>query len=409
MSPSTRSLVLVLALLCCGCPRGHEAAGGRIPIRFSGYAGNPAETNLMEKLVKDFNTSQTEITVSYEPVPGQYYPKMLTMLVSKTAPDVFYLDVLQFKPFLAKHVLKPLTPFLVSSATTKKADFLPTLWNSFAQDDQQWGIPKDFNCLALFYNTKMFDEAKVPYPDASWDLPRVREAAKALTTPAHAGFCMSGDELARYMPVAWNYGAQLFNPDGHCGLGGPQAVEALGWYTGFRNQDKTGVLPSEVGSSWPGDVFGRQGAAMVFEGGWLVPYMAETFPKVDYGVTELPKGPAGSSNMLFTVSYVIPESCQHPDAAWKVIEYLTSEASQAQVTFALPSRRAEADKYAAARPKYQPILKGAEYARPYEFGARGDRIKDRVGVAMQEVFLGVKGPQQALKDAADDIDLLVKL
>jgi multiple sugar transport system substrate-binding protein len=211
------------------------------------------------------------------------------------------------------------------------------------------------------------------------------------------------------MPAAWSYGAQLFTPDGHCGLGSPQAVEAMSWYTGFRNVDKSGVLPGEVGSSWPGDVFGRQSAAMVFEGGWLIPYMQETFPKVDYGVTELPKGPAGRSNMLFTVSYVIPEACKHPDAAWKVIEYLTSEASQAQVTFALPSRKAVADRYAAERPKYQPILKGAEYARPYEFGPRGDRIKDRVGVAMQEVFLGVKGPQQALKDASDDIDLLQKL
>lgn len=410
-----RSAVLMALLLLTGCPRGHESANGKIPIRFSGYAGNPAETELMQKLVADFNKSQSDIEVSYEPVPGQYYPKLLTMLVSKTAPDVFYLDVLEFKPFLAKHVLKPLTPYLANNAATKADDFLPTLWNAFKDGPEVYGIPKDFNTLAMFYNTRMFDEAKIPYPDASWDLDKVRTVAKQLTKPAvgtqkaRYGFGMSGDELARYMPIAWADGAQLFKPDGSCGLGAPEAVKAMDWYTGFKLQDKSGITPSEVGSSWPGDTFGRQDVAMTFEGGWLVPYMQETFPNVPYGVTELPKGPAGRSNMLFTVSYVMPASGQHPDAAWKLIQFLTSAESQAQVTFALPSRKAIATRYAAEHPRYQPLLAGADYARPYEFGVKGDRIKDRVGVAMQEIFLGVKPTAKAMTDAATDIDELQKL
>jgi multiple sugar transport system substrate-binding protein len=415
LAPRTVFALSLAALALWGCPHHQDAADGRISLRFSGYAGNPAETNLMQKLVGDFNKSQKDIQVSYEPVPGQYYPKLLTMLVSKTAPDVFYLDVLEFKPFLAKHVLKSLTPYLVNNAQLQQKDFLPSLWNAFKEGDDIYGIPKDFNTLALFYNTQMFDEAKLGYPDASWDLEKVRTTAKLLTRDKgptgkpQYGFALMGDEIARYMPIAWSYGADLFKPDGNCALGSPEAVKALEWYTSFKLQDHSGIMPAEVGSSWPGDTFGRQDSAMVFEGGWLEPYLAETFPKVQYGVTELPPGPKGRSNLLFTVSYVIPESCPHPDAAWKLIEFLTSAESQAQITFALPSRTDIATKYVSEHPRYQPMLAGAAYARPYQFGAKGDRIKDRVGVAMQEVFLGVKSHKQALEDAAADVDQLLKL
>ena len=55
------------------------------------------------------------------------------------------------------------------------------------------------------------------------------------------------------------------------------------------------------------------------------------------------------------------------------------------------------------------VLAGAEYARPFAFGAKGDRVKDRLGVAVQEVFLGAKTAPEALKDACTEIDQLTQL
>src|SRR5206468_11211125 len=129
--------------------------------RFSGYAGNPAETDLMKTLVDDFNRANPDVVVTYEPVPGQYYPKMLTMLVSNTAPDVFYLDILAFRPFLAKKkILRPLDDLVARSHALRRADFVPELIDAFTDADHVYGIPKDFNTLALFYDKTMFDEAK---------------------------------------------------------------------------------------------------------------------------------------------------------------------------------------------------------------------------------------------------------
>lgn len=401
-----RLLLLGLVLLVACRPAARE--DGRVAIRFSGYAGNPAETELMQRLVAAFNRSQQEVVARYEPVPGSYYPKLLTMLASKTAPDVFYLDLLYFAPFVAKgEILRPLDDFL-ASGSVRTADFIPELVESFSANGKVYGIPKDFNTLGLYYDRERFDQAGLPYPDATWDLARMRKAAERLTEgepPARRyGFAMPPDNADRYLPIASMYGARLYAPDGSCAIASPEAVEAMAYYAGLRLTDRVAVFPSEIGSSWTGDALGRGRAAMVFEGSWLTPYMAATYPSFSYGVAELPRGPAGRSNFLFTVAYVIPSSSKHAEAAWKLIAYLTSEAAQAQVTFALPSRRAMAERFAARRPAYRPILEAAAYAEPYAFGPQGNRVSERLGRAVQEVLLGGKPPSRALSEAAEAID-----
>lgn len=405
-----RGIVLSLFVVLSACRSADESGGGKITIRFSGYAGNPAETSLMEKLVGDFNRSQGEIHARYEPIPGTYYPKVLTMLASGTAPDVLYLDILYFKPFLAKRkILRPLNDFLPYSST-RPEDFLPSLVAAFSEGETLYGLPKDFNTLGLYFNRESFDRAGLAYPDETWELTRFRQAAITLTHQdagrKQAGFALAPDTPDRFLPIAEMFGARLFAPDGSCAIASPEGIRALDYYAGLKRVDHAAIFPSEVGSSFSGDAFGRQVAAMAFEGSWLTPYLQTSFPRLSYGVSELPRGPAGRSNFLFTVAYVIPQSSKHPEAAWKLIEFLTSEVSQAQVTFALPSRTAVSRKYVAKHPDYRPILEAAAYATPYDFGPQGPRIVDRLGVALQEVLLGVKTSERALQEAARDIDLL---
>lgn len=402
--------VALAGLGVSGCARRTGAADGKVHLRLSGYAGNPAETDLMQKLVGDFNRENPDLSVSYEPVPGQYYPKLLTMLVSRTAPDVFYLDVLWFRPFLAKKILLPLNGFIANSST-RTEDFLPELVRSFSQEDQVFGIPKDFNALGLFYNTRMFDEANEPVPDETWDLERLRETARRLTRKSEAryGFALTHDNVDRILPLVRMFGGSLYGPGGETALASREAVAAMRYYVGLHSEDRSAIYPSEIGTNWTGDAFGREHVAMAFEGSWLVPYLKETFPQVQYGVTELPRGPKARANFLFTVAYAIPRSSAHPEAAWRLIEFLTSDRAQAQVTFALPSRTEACARYVEANPTYRPFLAGAKYADPYEFGPKGARVSARVGVAVQEVFLGVKGPEQALEEASRDVDRLQKL
>jgi multiple sugar transport system substrate-binding protein len=402
---------LACTLLIAGCAGEDVGSGGKIRIRLSGYTGNPAETDLVSALVAEFNRSQAGIEAVYEPVPGQYYPKILTMLVAGTAPDVFYLDIAYFRPFLAKNILRPLDPYLARSSV-RAEHFLPTLWATFTHDGRVYGIPKDFNTLALFYNKDMFDGRKVPYPDARWDLDTFRAVAQRLTeAPGERryGFVLTHDDIDRYLPIARMFGARLFDAAGRCVIDSPQARQAMDYYAGLALVDKSAIYPSEVGTTKAYDVFGRGLAAMVFEGSWLIPYLRQFFPGVRYGTAGLPAGPRGRSNFLFTVAYVIPRTSRQPDAAWTLIEFLTSETVQERITFAVPSRRMASDRYVRTHPEYRPILDAAAHAQPYEFGPKGDRVRERLGSMVQEVFLRTKPVPRALADAARDIDQINRL
>jgi multiple sugar transport system substrate-binding protein len=402
---------LAFTVLIAGCAGEDIASGAKIRIRLSGYTGNPVETDLVSALVAEFNRSQSGIEAVYEPVPGQYYPKILTMLVAGTAPDVFYLDIAYFQPFLAKNILRPLDLYLARSAV-RAEQFLPPLWAAFTHEGRVYGIPKDFNTLALFYNKDMFDGRNVPYPDARWNLETFRAIARQLTKAPDGrqyGFVLTHDDIDRYLPIARTFGARLFDEAGRCVIDSPQGRQAMDYYAGLALVDKSAIYPSEFGTTKTYDVFGRGLAAMVFEGSWLIPYLRQFFPGVRYGTAGLPVGPAGRSNFLFTVAYVIPRTSRQPDAAWTLIEFLTSETVQERITFAVPSRRMASDRYVQTHPEYRPILDAAAYARPYEFGPKGDRVRERLGAMVQEVFLRTKPVPHALADAARDIDQINRL
>jgi multiple sugar transport system substrate-binding protein len=382
----------------------------RVHLRLTWGAGNPAETGFAMKMIDEFNASHPHTVVSAEPVGGTYYAKLLTMLAAKTAPDVFVLDSSAFKPFLAKNVLLPLNGFMQRSAM-RSDDFLPVLVNAFSSEGQLYGIPKDFNTLGLFYNKSMFDRAGLSYPDGRWDLAQVRRAALALNRPQQGeyGFLLSRDNVERFGPIAFMYGADFLTHDGHSALRSPEALAAMNFYAGLARQDHVAVFPSDVGTTWTGDAFGKQAAAMGFEGGWLIPYLQESFPKLRYGIAELPTGPKGHANYLFTAAYVIPRACPRADAAWELVEFLTSAQTQARVTFALPSRKTMSRRYASEHPLYQPLLASAAYAKVYDLGPQGERIKGSLVQALEEIFLNNRPPAEALNVASDEIDRAARL
>jgi carbohydrate-binding protein len=60
---------------------------------------------------------------------------------------------------------------------------------------------------------------------------------------------------------------------------------------------------------------------MVYEGGWLIPYLRDQFPNTQYGVVMPPTGPGGEGNLIFTVAWGISANTKNPDAAWKVVKF----------------------------------------------------------------------------------------
>lgn len=389
-------------------PKIVEVTRERVEVRLSGWASSPAETALLESLLYKFSVANPDIIVKYEPITGDYWASLKTMVASGTEPDVYYMDIFQFPAFAQDAVLLPLDD-LMAGTGAKKADFVPSLMDAFTYEGKVYGIAKDFNTLGLFYNTEMFDKAGLAYPTADWTWDDLKAAAEKLTDLTNPNKPIYGlgvpADAGRFPIFAFQNGGGIMNADfSDTLLDSPETIAAAEFYTSFR-ANKIGAVPADVGEGWQGTVFGKGQFAMVYEGGWLTPYLNQQFPNTKFGVVVPPAGPKGEGNLIFTVSWSISKNCKNPEAAWKVIEFLTSEESQNTVLasgFALPTRVSlQNSDYLKNNPASAAIFQGAfENALPFVWGVVGSDVNEQMGKALERVYLENQPVADALKQAA---------
>jgi multiple sugar transport system substrate-binding protein len=385
-------------------------------VRLSGWASSPAETALLESLLYKFSVENPGITVKYEPITGDYKQALLTSFAAGTEPDVFYMDVFWWQELARSEVLLPLDDLMAGSGV-KKSDFIPALIDAFTFDGKVYGIPKDFNSLGLFYNKDLFAAAGIDEPTDDWTWDDLKAAAKALTDTSDAQKPIYGlgvpPDPGRFPAFVFQNGGTVMNADfTDTTLDGDKAIGAAEFYTGFKTEG-SGALPGDVGEGWQGTVFGKGQFAMVYEGGWLIPYLRDQFPNTKYGVVLPPAGPGGEGNMIFTVAWGVSANTKNAEAAWQVINFLTNEASQTQVLnsgFALPSRIAlQEAEYLKNNAAASAIFRGSlEGAKPFFWGPVGSDVNDQMSKALERMYKENQSAQDAFTEAATNVREAIK-
>ena len=405
MRSRTPALVLVLfALLMSACGGGGtgSSSGTLGPIsgdvRISGWSSTPTEDQLLTDSIKAFMTANPGVNVKWEPIAQDYETVLKTNLAAGTEADVFYADIFWVDSVMKTGKLLALDDYM-SKTGVKKDDFVPTLINAFSYQNKIYGIPKDFNTLGLVYNKDLFKAAGVAEPTNDWTWDDLKAAAKKLTSGSVVGLSLPAD-AARFMPFLWAAGGDLAN------INNDKGQAAVDFYTGFEAKDSVSKLPSELGMGWAGEAFEKGKAAMVFEGGWLPADLNNNFKTVNYGVVQMPKGSAGKSNLIFTVSYSISAKTKNPSAAWALVNYLTGKDNQSKVLkagFALPTRQALSSEITNTNSKA--IFDGAPYGKPFNYAsANTGKVNDEINKALESIML----KKSSVKDALDKLATTIK-
>lgn len=260
----------------------------------------------------------------------------------------------------------------------------------------------------------MFQQAGVAFPSANWTWDDMRADAKKLTKPGNAATSQYGITLqpdtSRWGAFLFAAGGSVLNQDGTQAAFNTQAgINATNFYAGFE-KDGSSVIPTNVSAGWPGEAFGKQRAAMALEGGWLIPYMAETYPNVDYDIAPIPSDPATGkrADLIYTNAWGAYSGTKHPEAAWEVIKYMTGtdvQTSQLNAGFALPSLKSLANApYFASHPGVKVMFDAAQYGYADSYGAHDDIIHTKIKQALEKVLLGKADAKTALDDAAHQIN-----
>jgi multiple sugar transport system substrate-binding protein len=410
-----RSMRLGLALAALGsvllaaCGGTTNSAGGATvesavtgTLRAANWGGNPTENALVKKYEADFMAKYPKITITQEEIPTNFEDKIKTEMSANNEPDAMYVSTALMNFAAPAGRLLDLTS-LMSKWGVSKDEYISTLLTPWQLNGKQLALPKDFGDLVIFYNKSMFTAAGLQ-PPASWD--DVKADAKKLTTATVKGISLPAD-AARFDAFLFAYGSQVLSSDKTKAVFNNQkGQDALTFYSSFQLQDKSSALPDTLGATWPGDAFGKQKAAMVIEGGWLIPYMHDTYPTVQYGSVKLPKGPAKQASLLFTNGWGCSAKTKNQDACMLFVKYMTGKVVQQQVLqsgFALPSRKdLGSDPAITSNPDVKNLFDSATFAVPWTFGPHESKINDAMNTMLQSVLLGKSDVKTAMDKAVAD-------
>lgn len=416
LRPSTFTTGIVAALIAVliALP-----AAAQTTVRVSGWGGT--DVAIVEELIERFVRPAVEpqgIRVVYEPIADAYDTYIVNALSAGTAPDVFYVDIFWSEGLMRAGQLEPLNEYLDRSSVLKAEHIIPDLLDAFTLDGKIYGIPKDFNTLALFYNKDLFDLAGVPYPDENDDWNTLTDKLRrvAALDPDIYGLALA-PEYARFGAFALATGWEPFDANGHTNVLDPRFVEAFKWYTGLLS-GRSGVHPQDVGQGWGGGALSTEQVAAAIEGAWILGFLRDAAPNMAFGAAPLPKHPGSGQrgNLIFTVSWSINARSQVKDEAFKVLEALTSPEAQQWILergLALPSRAALVNNpyFAQPDPEAQAnlvVFQGASdgHVHPFKFLHYGGDWMAPINDALTAVLLGELDADAALREAQQRLDAL---
>jgi len=403
------ALPAVASILLAACGGGTTGGGSATnesdvtgTLRAANWGGNPTENALVKKYETDFQAKYPKIKVTQEEIPTNFEDKIKTEMSANNEPDAMYVSTALMNFAAPAGRLLDLTPLMAKWGVSKD-EFISTLMTPWQYNGKQDALPKDFGDLVLFYNKSMFTAAGLQ-PPTSWD--DVKTDAKKLTTASVKGLSLPADP-ARFDAFLFGYGGQVLSSDKTKAVFNDQkGQDALTYYSSFQLQDKSSALPDTLGATWPGDAFGKQKAAMVIEGGWLIPYMHDTYPTVQYGSVQLPKFPVKQASLLFTNGWGCSAKTKYQDACMLFVKYMTGKVVQQQVLqsgFALPSRKdLGSDPAITSNPDVKNLFDSATFAIAWTFGPHESKINDAMATMLQSVMLGKSDVKTAMDKAQQD-------
>ena len=405
MGRITRFLLIALVLVFIGsCTR-----PGSKTMRLSSWVSSPSETEIFKQTLSEFRSKHPTIDFVYEPIPGNYSEKLQLMLGTNTAPDLFFLKGMTAPSYMSFGILQPLDGMIAETEDFDLNDFYPFAIEAFRYKGVQYGIPKDFNPYVLFYNKALFREAGIDSVPETWE---ELEAMSATLTVDRDGDGRSDQfgfivepSVEMVMPFVYQNRGNFQNPDGSLGITDDAFVEALEYYHGLYTKG-VATMAQDQGVAWNGDAFGRGICAMAVSGGWLIPFMKDNYPEVDYGIVPMPAGKERAT-VAFTTAYSMPGSSKHQEEAWEIMKYLVGKEGMANWTqsgVAMPTRKSVAEMNGFHdHPVFSVFMESAEFARPFQV-QYSERGFEEVVVAFQAIFYTGKEPRQAMNDIAEQIE-----
>lgn len=397
-----------------------------------------------QQCADDFHKANPNITVNVTQTGwDDYWTNITNGFVGGNGPDVFTDHLSKYGDFVKNNQLLSLDD-AVKNDNVDLGQYnkgLADLW--VGQDGKRYGLPKDWDTIALFYNKDMLAKAGVTADQMgslSWnpkDGGTFEKAIAHLTVDKNGkrgdepGFDKnnvavyglgldggSGSGMGQTQwswltgTTGWNYTDK--NPWGtHFNYDDAKFQDTITWFHSIIDKGYMPKLETVVGANMA-DTFAAGKSAINAQGSWMIgQYFG--YKGVNVGIAPTPTGPDGKRASMYNgLADSINAATKNPAAAAKWVEYLGSPACQdvvAAKAVVFPAISEAADKASAAfkakgidvTPFTQQVKDSTTFLFPItENAAKVDGI---MKPAMDAVFSG-KSPASSLTDANAQVNAL---
>lgn len=311
-----------------------------------------AQLPAYEEVAEAFMEQHPDITIEIDQMGwGDYWDDLTRRLAVGDAPDVWTNHVAFFLDFAERGQMMPLDDRIAESDVIDLDAFMPGLDELFVYDGNTYGLPKDWDTIAVLYNREHLAEAGIDeaeLQDLTWnpdDGGSFQELAARLTVDENG---VRGDEdgfdpnnIDRYgYGVDWDgvtWGQTQFSHFPH----------SLGWTfhdetgTEFYYDDQRLASTFEwfqdmisAGYKMPyedavdvNELFVAGETSLTTDGSWMIGWYVDGMDD-NLGFAPLPAGPEGRNSMFNGLSDAVWAGTDHPEEAWKWVEFLASPEAQ---------------------------------------------------------------------------------
>lgn len=291
-----------------------------------------------QEILRRFEELHPEIRVETVSMTwDQFFDKLMLMLVTGTAPDVWYGEAGRALSWYKAGFTEDLAPFVARDLDLDSYFFLDA-----AQDPQTgaWtGIPSDFQVTSLFYNTEHFRSSGLDFPAEWWTVADLIGAAKKLTAPGAEGAERWGFALQpTYITPGWMLwtkllGGRILDPTRtRSELNSSETVAALENIVALMHQEGVAPPPGVRGYE-PVEAVRtfREGSTSMMFNIYAWNRDLNTYGMDVYDVQVVPRSPSGEQLTTAVPNVWVLNAASDPkrkEAAWEWIKFQIGEEAQ---------------------------------------------------------------------------------
>jgi multiple sugar transport system substrate-binding protein len=328
-----------------------EPAPQPVTLRYALW--DPLQEPAYAACAEQFMAAQPHITIVIEQTGWpEYWDKLAGDLAGGTAPDVFVNHLTRLPDLIAAGHLVDLESLMQRDGLddTVYLGRLPRLWT---RAGERFGLPKDWDTVALVYNRELLAAAGIGVEEINqldWnpeDGGSLEQALARLTVDGAGANALSPAFDAEAVAV---YGLTMADRDGGGAYGqqqwsylaasngfrfidhlyatryhydDPALIETMAWYQRLINEQGYHTPFEQIALEDGRQLFLAGRAAMIADGSWTISQYANGAP-FEVGFARLPVGPQGRRSMFNGLADSIWSGTQHPEAAWEWVKYLGS-------------------------------------------------------------------------------------